>query len=63
MTNNFGTIFEYKDWTMHEKTIVYSSCTMHVSGVYYTHIELDPSDGTLTYYKNGVHCGKRWISL
>jgi|694.fasta_scaffold00501_29 hypothetical protein len=62
MTHTFGNLFAYQEYVMHKSTIVFHSCTMVESATYYTHIELDPEDGTLTYYKNGVHSGKRWIS-
>jgi hypothetical protein len=60
---NFGNLFEYSSCDMSDSgTIVYSNCTLNPSDMFYTHIELDPSDGTLTYYKNGVNKGKRWLT-
>jgi hypothetical protein len=61
---NFGHIFEYSRFEVVPtyKSIIYHDCIMTGSGNTYTHIELDPSDGTLTYYKNGVSKGKRWLT-
>jgi hypothetical protein len=60
---NFGNLFEYSRFeTTDSGTIVYYDCSIIPTDMFYTHVELDPSDGTLTYYTNGVSRGKRWLT-
>ena len=60
---NFGHIFEYSRFDFSDTgSIVYYDCVMNESGNFYTHIELNYSEGTLTYYANGVNKGKRWLT-